>query len=59
MKAAKLYPQGLQLITIPSDLFPMLIRNLKNMPSVLPLLQPGADEFRSKVLLSLGLDPSH
>jgi uncharacterized protein (DUF169 family) len=59
MKAGKLYPQGLQLITIPSDLFPMFIRNLKNMPSVLPLLQPGADEFRSKVLAGLGLDPIH
>ena len=59
MRAGKLYPQGLQLITIPSDLFSMFIRNLKNMPYVLPLLQPGADEFRRKMLVSLGLDPSH
>ena len=59
MKAAKLYPPGLQLITIPSDLFPMFIHNLKNMPYVLPLLQPGADEFRRNVLVTLGLDPSH
>jgi uncharacterized protein (DUF169 family) len=59
MKAGKLYPQGLQLITIPSDIFPMFIRNLENIPSVLPLLQPGADEFRGKVLVSLGLDPNH
>ena len=59
MKAGKLYPQGLQLITIPSDLFPLFIRNLKNMPFALPSLQPGADEFRRRVLADLGLDPSH
>jgi uncharacterized protein (DUF169 family) len=59
MRAGKLYPQGLQLITIPSDLFPMFIQNLRNMPPVLPLLQPGADEFRRNVLVGLGLDPSH
>jgi len=59
MKIGKLYPQGLQLVTIPSDLFPMFIDNLKNMPPVLPLLQPGADEFRRNVLISLGLDPGH
>jgi uncharacterized protein (DUF169 family) len=59
MRAGKLYPQGLQLITIPSDLFPTFLRNLSNMPSVLPLLQPDADEFRRKVLVSLGLDPGH
>lgn len=59
MKAGKLYPPGLQLITIPSDLFPMLLHNLNSMPAVLPLLQPGADEFRRNVLAGLGLDPSH
>jgi uncharacterized protein (DUF169 family) len=59
MRAGKLYSPGLQLITIPSDLFPMFLDNLKHMPPVLPLLQPGADEFRRNVLVGLGLDPDH
>jgi uncharacterized protein (DUF169 family) len=59
MRAGKLYPKGLQLITIPSDLFPMFLQNLSDMPSVLPLLQPGADEFRRKLLAGLGLEQSH
>jgi uncharacterized protein (DUF169 family) len=59
MRAGKLYTPGLQLITIPSDLFPMMLQNLGDMPSVLPLLQPGADEFRRKVLADLGLEQQH
>ncbi len=59
MRAAKLYPQGLQLTTIPSDLFPLLLHSLKSMPSILPMLEPGADEFRRNLLLRLGLDPNH
>jgi hypothetical protein len=59
MRAAKLFPQGLQLITIPSDLFPMMLHNLKKMPSVLPMFKPGADEFRKNLLIKLGLDPNH
>jgi uncharacterized protein (DUF169 family) len=59
MRAAKLYPQGLQLVSIPSDLFPVLLHSLKNMPSVVPMLEPGADEFRKNLLTRLGLDPSH
>jgi hypothetical protein len=37
----------------------MFLDNLKHMPPVLPLLQPGADEFRRNVLVGLGLDPDH
>lgn len=59
MRAAKLYPQGLQLLSIPSDLFPMLLHSLKTMPSVLPMMTPNADEFRKNLLLTLGLDPNH
>jgi uncharacterized protein (DUF169 family) len=59
MRAAKLYPQGLQLVSIPSDLFPMLLHNLRNMPSELPMMGPGADDFRKNLLARLGLDPGH
>jgi uncharacterized protein (DUF169 family) len=59
MKAMKLFPPGWQLISIPNDLFPMMLDNLKKMPLILPLLQPGGDEFRKNLLIKLGLDPSH
>lgn len=59
MRAAKLFPEGLQLITIPSDLFPLMLHSLKKMPSVLPLFKPDADDFRKNLLIKLGLDPNH
>jgi hypothetical protein len=37
----------------------MMLDNLKKMPLILPLFQPGGDEFRKNLLIKLGLDPSH
>ena len=59
MRAMKLFPPGWQLISIPNDLFPMMLDNLLKMPLILPVFQPGGDEFRKNLLIKLGLDPGH
>jgi uncharacterized protein (DUF169 family) len=59
MRALKLFPPGRQLISIPSELLPMMLDNLRRMPLVLPALQPGGDEFRRNLLIQFGLDPTH
>ena len=56
MRRRKALPPGRQLLTIPYDLFPMMLQNLQTMPWVTPLFQPGADEFRKKLLTNIGLD---
>lgn len=58
MKARKVFPEGLVLISIPFELLPSILRNLQDMPWVLPTLQPGAEEFRKRVRIELGLEPS-
>ena len=59
MRAMKLFPPGRQLISIPFELLPMMLDNLRRMPLVLPSLQPGGDEFRRNLLNKFGLDPTH
>ena len=59
MKAKKVLPAGLQIISIPYDLFPTMLENLKDMPWVLPFFQPDGPEFRKRLRIELGLDPSH
>ena len=59
MRAMKLFPQGRQLVSIPFELLPMMLDNLRRMPLVLPSLQPGGDEFRRNLLIKFGLDPTH
>ncbi len=59
MSRRKVFPPGRQLISIPYDLFDTMVRNLQTMPWVLPMFQPGADEFLKKLLADLGVDPDH
>lgn len=59
MKAKKIFQPGLQLISIPHDLFGTMLHNLQTMPLVLPMFGPDGDEFRTKLRIDLGLDPKH
>jgi len=59
MKAKKVLPEGLQIISIPYDLLPSMLENLQDMPWVLPMFQPDGPEFRRQLRIELGLDPSH
>ncbi len=45
MKARKVLPEGLILISIPYDLLPMMIENLKDMDWVLPAYSVGENEI--------------
>lgn len=59
MKAKKVLPEGLQIISIPYDLLPSMLKNLQDMPWVLPMFQSDGPEFRRQLRIELGLDPSH
>jgi uncharacterized protein (DUF169 family) len=55
MKRRKLFPEGLQLISIPFDLFCSMLETLREMPWVLPAYKPDGQEFVRRVLIELGL----
>jgi len=55
IKRRKLFPEGLQLISIPFDLFCSMLDTLREMPWVLPAYRPDGREFVKKVLIELGL----
>jgi uncharacterized protein (DUF169 family) len=55
MKRRKLFPEGRQLISIPFDLLPSILQNLKEMPWDLPALQPEGTEFVQRLVEDLGL----
>jgi hypothetical protein len=57
MKRRKLFPEGLQLISIPFDLLPSLLQTLQDMPWVLPAYEPDGMEFVRQLLIDLGLAP--
>jgi hypothetical protein len=57
MKRRKLFPEGMQLIAIPFDLMPTIIKSLKDMPLVLPAYEPDGQEYVNKMRIELGLDP--
>jgi uncharacterized protein (DUF169 family) len=57
MKRRKLFPEGLQLISIPFDLLSSLLQTLQDMPWVLPAYEPDGPEFVRQVLVELGLAP--
>ncbi len=59
MRALKVFTPGRHLISIPFDILPGMLDSMRRMPTVLPALQPGGDEFRRKLLERLGLDPTH
>jgi uncharacterized protein (DUF169 family) len=57
MKRRKLFPEGLQLISIPFDLLSSLLQTLQDMPWVLPAYEPDGMEFVRQLLIDLGLTP--
>ena len=55
MKRRKLFPEGRQIISIPFDLLPSLLKTLKDMPWVLPAYKPDGLEFVRRLLDKLGI----
>jgi uncharacterized protein (DUF169 family) len=55
MKRRKLFPEGLQLISIPFDLLSSLLQTLQDMPWVLPAYEPDGLEFVKRVQIELGI----
>jgi uncharacterized protein (DUF169 family) len=57
MKRRKLFPEGRQLVSIPFDLLPSILKNLQEMPWVLPAFEPDGMEFVQNLLTDLGVVP--
>jgi uncharacterized protein (DUF169 family) len=57
MKRRKLFPEGRQVISIPFDLLPSMLRTLQEMPWVLPAYEPDGQEFVGRLLTKLGVSP--
>jgi len=57
MKRRKLFPEGRQMISIPFDLLPSMLRTLMDMPWVLPAYKPDGTEFVGRLLTDLGMIP--
>ncbi len=55
MKRRKLFPEGRQLVSIPFDLLPSLLQNLREMPWELPAFRPDGKEFVEQLVNQLGL----
>jgi uncharacterized protein (DUF169 family) len=55
MKRRKLFPEGLQLISIPFDLLPSLLQTLQEMLWVLPAYEPDGMEFVKRLMIELGI----
>lgn len=53
MKRRKLYPEGKQVISIPSDLFPLIFDALNEMEWELPAYKPDGNEFVKKLMESI------
>jgi uncharacterized protein (DUF169 family) len=55
IKRRKLFPEGLQLVSIPSDLLPSMLQTLKVMPWVLPAYEPDGTEYVRRLMIELGI----
>ncbi len=55
MKRRKLFPEGLQILSLPFDLIPLVMQSLREMPLVLPAYEPDGDEFVKNMRAGLGL----
>jgi uncharacterized protein (DUF169 family) len=55
MKRRKLFPEGLQLVSVPFDLLPSLLQTLQDMPWVLPAYEPDGMEFVRRLMIKLGI----
>jgi len=54
MKLLKVFPEGMLVLSIPYDLLPTILKNLQDMPWVLPIHQ-GGEEFRLRLKRELGM----
>jgi uncharacterized protein (DUF169 family) len=57
IKRRKLFPEGLQLVSVPHDLLSSLLQTLRDMPWVLPAYEPDGQEYVKRLLIELGLAP--
>ena len=57
MRRRRLFPEGLQLISIPFDILSSMLQTLQDMPWVLPAYEPDGAEFVRRLLGELGLGP--
>jgi len=57
MKRRRLFPEGRQLISIPFDRLPSILKTLQEMPWVLPAYKPEGKEFVGRLLTELGIIP--
>jgi uncharacterized protein (DUF169 family) len=57
MKRRKLFPEGMQIISIPFDLLSSMLQTLQDMPWVLPAYKPDGMEFVRRLLIELGIAP--
>ena len=57
MRRRKLFPEGHQLVSIPFDLVPSMLKALGDMPWVLPAYEPDGAEFVRGLLVKLGMTP--
>ena len=57
MKRRKLFPEGHQLVSIPFDLLPSMLKALGDMPWVLPAYEADGAEFVRGLLVKLGITP--
>jgi hypothetical protein len=57
MRRRKLFPEGQQLVSIPFDLLPSMLKILQEMPWVLPAFKPDGTEFVKRLLMELGITP--
>lgn len=58
MRRRQLFPHGKQVISIPFDLLPSMLRALREMPWVLPAYEPDGQEFVGRLLTKLGMSPT-
>jgi uncharacterized protein (DUF169 family) len=57
MKRRKLFPEGMQIISIPFDLLSSMLQSLRDMPWILPAFEPDGMEFVRQLLIKLGITP--
>ena len=57
MKRRKLFPEGMQIVSIPFDLLSSMLQTLREMPWILPAYEPDGREFVKRLLIKLGLIP--
>jgi uncharacterized protein (DUF169 family) len=57
MRRRKLFPEGRQVVSIPFDLLPSMLMNLRKMPWVLPAYETEGHEFVKGLLAELGVAP--